>query len=415
MKKKVLIICDIFPPAFAPRMGYLCKYLKRIGWEASVVTEHISDNTFSFLTGNANTIYVKYYKASGKISKQLEWLWVMVLDILFHYKTNKMFKICSKLVKDNNYDVILCSTYRTFPLPVTHKLSQKYGIPFIADMRDIIEQFTFDEYISHKFNIHPFLDKWIIKIIRHKLLSDRNRILRVANSIITVSPWHVKTLQAYNPNVHLIYNGFDPEIFYPQKKVTDRFYITYTGRVLSLALQNPQLLFEAIYKLSEGKIITPQTVRIQWFTTPQSKQIVSQLAHELNVEDYMDYYDYVPASEIPLILNCSSILLSLTNKSDKKGPKGILGTKLFESLAVGKPILSVRSDEAYIAKAIKETNAGLAAVNIDEVCHFLTHYYKMWQEKGYTTSPIDQNKLQCYSRKEQAKQFAAIFETVITR
>ena len=45
---KLLIICDMFPPAFAPRMGYLCKYLTRMGWEVTVVTEYIEDNTFEF-------------------------------------------------------------------------------------------------------------------------------------------------------------------------------------------------------------------------------------------------------------------------------------------------------------------------------------------------------------------------------
>ena len=47
--KKVLIICDLFPPAFGPRMGYLCKYLKGLGWQPVVLTEAIKDNTFTFL------------------------------------------------------------------------------------------------------------------------------------------------------------------------------------------------------------------------------------------------------------------------------------------------------------------------------------------------------------------------------
>ena len=48
---KILILCDMFPPAFGPRMGYLCKYMRRAGWEPVVVTEQIDDSTFSFLKG----------------------------------------------------------------------------------------------------------------------------------------------------------------------------------------------------------------------------------------------------------------------------------------------------------------------------------------------------------------------------
>ena len=100
---KLLIICDMFPPAFAPRMGYLCKYLTRMGWEVTVVTEYIEDNTFEFLTGYADVYCVRYYKASGKISKHIEWMWVMFLDILFGYKDMKIINACIPLIKTNQY------------------------------------------------------------------------------------------------------------------------------------------------------------------------------------------------------------------------------------------------------------------------------------------------------------------------
>lgn len=99
---KLLIICDMFPPAFAPRMGYLCKYLTRMGWEVTVVTEYIEDNTFEFLTGYADVYCVRYYKASGKISKHIEWMWVMFLDILFGYKAQKI-TTQSSINKDQQY------------------------------------------------------------------------------------------------------------------------------------------------------------------------------------------------------------------------------------------------------------------------------------------------------------------------
>jgi len=42
----------------------------------------------------------------------------------------------------------------------------------------------------------------------------------------------------------------------------------------------------------------------------------------------------------------------------------------------------------------------------------LKHYYEEWQEKGYTTSPVNRDKLSNYSRKEQASQFVRIFEEI---
>lgn len=413
--KKALIICDMFPPAFAPRMGYLCKQLQGTGWQASVVTEHINDQTFTFLTGYADVQYIHYYNASGKIMRRIEWAWIMLLDFLFHYKDKKIARACETLLEANDYEVILCSTYRTFPLPAAQRLARKFNLPLVADLRDIIEQYAGNEYITHKFRTVSWLDRFITKAFRNRLLKDRNQVLKTADCITTVSPWHVSTLKQYNPNVQLIYNGYDPDLFYPEQVTTTRFTITYTGRLLSLSTRNPELLFSAIKKLAAEGLLTPKTCRVVWYTDDESKQIIEREAEQSGVAEFMEYHAYVAASEIPRILNHSSILLSLTNKSDAAGPKGFMTTKFFESLAVEKPILCVRSDESYLAEAIRETNSGLAATNTEEVYDFLLHYYKEWQAKGYTTVAVNRNKLALYSRKEQALQFIRIFEQVLDK
>ena len=86
---KILILCDMFPPAFGPRMGYLCKYMKRAGWEPVVVTEQIDDNTFSFLKGETPVTYVNFFRSKGKILQKAEWICVFILDYLFHYKDQR--------------------------------------------------------------------------------------------------------------------------------------------------------------------------------------------------------------------------------------------------------------------------------------------------------------------------------------
>lgn len=407
---KLLIVCDMFPPAFAPRMGYLCKYLKRMGWEISVVTESIPENTFAFLTGNANVTFVNYYKASGRTMRRIEWIGVMLLDFLFHYKDRKIIQEGSLFLKAGGYKAILCSTYRTFPLLAAKALAQRFHIPFIADLRDIVEEYASNEYITHTFHTLPCLDTWITRIFRNRLIKDRNKALKAASYVTTVSPWHVQVLKAYNPKVELIYNGFDPDLFYPEQIKTPKFTITYTGRLLSLAIRDPELLFVAIANLATDKMISPDTFQVVWYTDPASRSIIDKEAKRLGVDTFMNYHDYVPAHEIPHILNKSSILLSLTNKWDGTGPKGFMTTKFFESLAVEKPILCVRSDEAYLAQAIQETRSGLAATNAKEVYDFLLYYYKEWQEKGYTSSTTDRSKLSIYSRKDQAMQFVHLLE-----
>lgn len=410
--KKVLVICDLFPPAFGPRMGYLCKYLKHYNWEPVILTEAVEEKTFTFLAGKDKVTYVNYYTAQNPVLKKLQWISMLFLDLCFGYKDTRMYNAAKKLVEGNTFDLILCSSFRTFPLPAAQKVADKYKLPLVVDLRDIIEQYTGDEFMSHTLPSFCGLNKLFVSVFKRKSLRDRNRVLEKAGYVTTISPWHVDILKQYNPKVELIYNGFDPELFYPEQKTTDRFIITYTGRLLSTAMRDPSLLMDALATLSAENVFTDKDCRVYWYVDDASREIITEEARKYGVLPFMDFKGYVPASDIPSILNNSSVLLLLTNRAQGTGPKGVMTTKFFESLAVEKPILCVRSDESYLAEAIGETKAGLAATSVKEVCHFLKYYYKEWREKGYTSSPIDKNKLLRFSREEQAKQFIQIFEKI---
>lgn len=410
--KKVLIICDLFPPAFGPRMGYLCKYLKEKGWQPIVLTEHVDEQTFTFLTGNCPVTYINYYTAKSKWASRLQWAWTFFLDFCFGYKDRVMYKKACELIRTHQVDLVLCSTYRTFPLPAAQKAARKYKLPFVADLRDIIEQYTGNEFITHTLPDFWGLDNLFAGLFKRKSLYERNKTLRTADYVTTVSPWHVGIMKQYNPQVELVYNGFDPELFYSEQIPTRQFVITYTGRLLSIAMRDPGLLLEALAILSSEGLLSPAACRVQWYVDDASRKVITAEARKKEVLPFMEFKGYVPASEIPKVLNNSSVLLLLTNKASDSGPKGVMTTKFFESLAVEKPVLCVRSDENCLEAAIQESCAGLAGRHVEEVCDFLRHYYTEWKEKGYTTSPIHPKILNSYSRKEQAGQFAHIFDTL---
>lgn len=406
---KILILCDLFPPAFGPRMGYLCKYMKRAGWEPVVITEYIPDKTFSFLTGDIDVTYIHYYNATSGIARKIEWIGLLLRDWLFRYKDRKMEKIATGRLKEGGFGGILCSTYRTFPLPAAQKIAEKTGLPFVADLRDIVEQCPSNEFISHSFRTFPWLDKKITDAFRRRLLKDRNRVLKKSNCITTVSPWHVKTLKAYNPQIRLIYNGYDPELFFPEQPKTNQFIAVFTGRMVSLATRDPRLLFEAVARLEKEKKITPETFRIHWYMDDISDKLVKPLAEDYQITGYMDYFGYVPGNEIPGILNRSSVLLQIANIMSDSGPKGIMSTKLFEAMAVEKPLLCVRSDESFLEETIERTKTGIAARTAEEVYDFLLHYYMEWKEKGYTSIRVNRAEVEKFSRKKQAEQFMELF------
>jgi glycosyltransferase involved in cell wall biosynthesis len=391
-------------------MGYLCKYLKINGWNPVVITEYIDDKSFQFLKKDIEVTYVQYYKKTGW-ARKIEWGRGVLSDLFFDCKSKIFYKEALKQIKKHDFKLILCSSYRIFPLPAAEKLARRTGLPLVADLRDIIEQYTGDEFISHKIPRLLGFEKLIINYFKFKNLRKRNDILRFAKAVTTVSPWHVSVLKQYNPNVSLIYNGFDPEIFYPLDIKTHKFHITYTGRLISTKMRNPDLLFKALERLSLEKIICSRQFGVRWFVDRKSELMIkNEIMKYPVIKDFMSYYGYVSAIEIPEILNSSSILLILTNKADEKGPKGVMTTKFFEYLAVGKPILCVRGDEGCLEEVINKTNSGLSAHNADEVYEFIKHYFENWKSNKPFINLSNREEIRKFSREEQAKQFMEIFK-----
>ena len=425
--KNILIFCDMFPPAFGPRMGYLCKYLKNNGWNPVVVTEYIDENMFSFLGKDIDVTYVRYYSKKGLAGK-MEWGWTFFRNMLFRYKDKRMYmevlRVAEKyefdlserhtdLSERHSFDLVLCSTYRTFPMWAAWHFAKRMRLPLVVDLRDIIEQYAGNEFITHSLPKFLGIDKFIASIFRKRSLATRNKILKDAAAVTTVSPWHVSVLERYNVNTQLVYNGYDPEIFYRDDIKTDKFCITYTGRLLSIAMRNPDLLFQAVKRLSEEGVISADSFQIRWFVDSISEENIRDAAGIYNgIDKYMKYFGYVLASEIPKVLNESSILLILTNKADANGPKGVMTTKFFESLAVGKPILCVRGDEGCLEEVINCTRSGLSAHNAGEVYDFIKEHYTSWKENKPYADNSDKEEIQKFSREAQACQFIKIFEQV---
>ena len=391
--KRILIITDaVTKPLYTPRVRNLYHYFSQKDIKIDWFTEQHEEIPSNF---NLKLHQIPFYKHNGLLGK-IEWSIKNILNLLFDYKNNFFAKKVLTATQNKNYDLVFCSTFHTFGLKAALKVAQKQNIPLHLDLRDIAEQCDTNEYNNSKIALGL-----ISKIYRNINISRRNQVLKQAHSITTVSPWHVNFLKQFNPNTHLIYNGYDSTLFQPRTTKTNYFDIIYTGKWYSPTLQDPTLLFQAL-----AEINNPQ-IRLIWYTNANVHSQISKLAQQHNLTTPLIINNYVPNNEIPNLLNRSSIILVLTNK----GNHGIMTTKFFEAIGVEKPILCVRSDEECLAKTIKETNAGLAATNVEEVKEFILYHYNEWQQNGYTHINIT-NK-EHFSRQNQAIQFEKIFNQVL--
>lgn len=391
--KRILIITDaVTKPLYTPRVRNLYHHFSQKGIEVEWFTEQHEEIPSNF---NLKLHQIPFYKHKGLLGK-IEWTIKNILNLLFDYKNNYFTEKILTLTQNKQYDLVFCSTFHTFGLKSALKVSQKQNIPLHIDLRDIVEQCDTNEYNNSKIALGL-----ISKLYRNINISRRNKVLKQADSITTVSPWHADFIKQFNPNTHLIYNGYDSNLFIPQHTKSEFFDIIYTGKWYSPTLQDPTLLFQAL-----AEINNPQ-IRLIWYTNADVHSQISKLAQQHNLTTPLIINNYVPNNEIPNLLNQSSIILVLTNK----GNRGIMTTKFFEAIGVEKPILCVRSDEGCLAQTIQETNAGLAATNVTEVKEFILFHYNQWQKQGYTHTEI-KNKEQ-FSRQNQALQFEKIFNTTI--
>lgn len=393
MTPRVLILTDPFgKPAYNPRLRTVCDYLVAQGWKVDVYTER-----GSVCFAHSYPIYeIPVYRTNSLLEWSIKSLW----SLLFDWRNRYFSRQVRQAISCERYDLVFCCTFSTFPLRAAYDIAKERKIPLHVDLRDIDEQVPGAQYQSHRqWWLRPFRN-WYkrVNIIR------RNRVLRQAHSISCVSPWHMEFLKEFNSNLSLIYNGFDSHLFYPHDCPSERFTMAYVGRLYEAHMQDPTLLMQALQTIDID-------LRITWYTNRQGQQRIQQMAKQYGVERYMEYHDYVPLEQVPIILHQSSIILVLSNTAASSGAHGIMTTKFFEALGVEKPVLCVRSDEECLADVISKTNAGLAATDVKEIQSFIYEKYREWQENGYTRQAVI-NK-EPFSREKQAKQFEKILLSML--
>ena len=396
MSKQILILCEaIALPAFTPRVLTLAQYLQHQGWQCTILTEECEQQAF-------NTDICPIYQMPAYHN--------LLADKLFYAKDQALYRYAVAHLDMSRFDLIFCSTYYYFPLLAAKQLAQRYHLPLVVDLRDIAEQWGNQPYFTRRLTPCKVLDYCIGKLYERKQLRLRNRILRFANAVTSVSPWHQQLLAQYNPHTHLIYNGYDEQHFVAKDVKTPFFQIAYLGKLYSTSLRDPRLLFAALQSLLAQGLIDPQLLRVRFHIDPDGQAQLHQLLQSYNLNQIIDIQGYIPRSEILDVMHQSSVLLVLTTQSTPQGTHGIMGTKFFENIGVEKPVLCVRSDEECLAQVIAQTNAGLAATTVEEVEHFLLNKYNEWLRNGYTRQAVTNKHL--FSRQHQAEQFIHIFNRI---
>ena len=404
---KLLIFGEVFiPPAYLTRVRYFCSYLVNKGWDIDLI--HESSENHIYIPEKISTLSIDYVKSKKSIATKIDWLFKFFLNLVYDHKGRYFYKKSQSFIEGKQYDLVFCSSSFTFPLTVAARVAKDKNIPLFVDLRDIAEQSPND---YHYLSIQPpkLIGNLITAIYKNININRRNSVLKVANGITTVSPWHVQTLLKYNPNTHLIYNGFDEAIFSPDKIKTERFTISYFGRVYNEDMRNPRLLFSALQSLNKKGLVDVDNTVIKWFLDENSKIIIQKMAKEYGIENFVEYHSFVKPENLQTEMNRSSILLVLCNTATKKKYFGIMTTKFFEALGANRPILCIPNNNDNLSELMNQTNCGLVSSDTTEVEAFLLNKFNEWKETGHTNGTLDESVRMNFSRKKGAEILEKLF------
>ena len=278
---------------------------------------------------------------------------------------------------------------------IAMKLRKELGIPWIADFRDPWTEIDFYDELH--------LTRWADRK-QHKL---EHEVLTQADKVVTVGWDCARGLgRLGNRNVRIVPNGYDWEIGATQQTVplSQEFTLTHLG-VVTPSRNVPQL-WTALKELKEEDAEFDKKLKIK--LVGQVDQSVTENLNAMGIRNNTEIIPYIPHSEIQQTQQSSQVLLLLINNTPNA--KGILTGKLFEYLALGRPILCIGPENGDAARVIKETHAGIVIdfENKEKMKMVIKDLYQNYLEHNLPNNV--NSEIERYSRKALAREYGRLLE-----
>lgn len=429
--KKVLIIAYYWPPSAGSgvqRWLKFVKYLRDFGWEPIVYTPENPDfdlkDPHLLAEIPANVLILKqpifepfkiYQKLVGqkadaqvnpvmKGGGKLSWksrlaLWIRANCFI---PDSRMFWIhpsvryLSKWIKNNPVDALIS----TGPPHSMHMIGlgvkERTNLPWLADFRDPWTNIDF----YHELNLEPWADNW-----HHRL---ERKVIQTADHVVAVSPKSGSdyALLTQKP-VTVITNGFDPaDIDLSQPVKPDPGFI-----IIHIGMWGKARSHDVFWKgLAELRDEFPDlkkelVVRIFGVTDP----FVHDQIKFIDDKEWIEFLPYIPHNEVITEQRKATILLLSINR----GPTapGIIPGKLFEYLALAKPILCMGPITGDSATIVKQSGAGVV-VDYDDLQGFKYEILNMFNLFKSGNLKINSDGVEQYSRQKLCGEIAKILNEI---
>lgn len=250
------------------------------------------------------------------------------------------YAAASRLMREWTPDVIYTSGPPHSVHLVGRRLSARSRVPHVPELRDC--------WVDDPYHVWPDWKRRIAARIERSTLSR-------ARGLVTVSePWAIRYRQKYGLPVATIYNGYDERDFADVGPVEplahDKLVIVYAG-VIYAGRRDPTPLFKALKLLGDDA----KHIRIEFYGSEPS--MVMPAAETIGVAEQVAVLPRVPYKRSIEIQRAADALLLLQWNDPKE--QGNCPGKLFEYLAVRRPIIGIGLEDGVPAQFIRERDAGV--------------------------------------------------------
>lgn len=366
---RILVISHHCPPHATPgalRVGKTVKYLRAAGHTVRVIAaddpsrlagtsvgmpaedvimtrwlrvNHLPER---FAGGKAGVDEILH---SGPVSGRQRWLrligeWYRAITNLPDSAVGWMpfaLRAGAASIREWQPDVLLASAPPYTALVAASLLAQRFGIPWVADMRDPWADFHGARFPAWRQAIDRRLERLVLDTAAHVTTA--------------TGPFASGFRRAVATPVTVVTNGYDEEDYAIERpsRADGRLEILYTGHAHAMK-QDPIPLFEALGRIDgvEERIrVTFHGRRLGWLRT---------LVVRHGLERVVEIRDPVPHDTCVRLQRRADVLLYLLRR-DPAGA-GIVHAKLFDYAGARRPILAIGPATNFAAEQISEHRLG---------------------------------------------------------
>ena len=424
--RKILIISYFYPPCTltaAQRPAGWVKYLHEFGIYPVVLTrswdlplskpeDQLRSSGFELKiekTDHSEIHYLPYkaslrdrlFNSSNSFLKKSSKLFTFINVVGENFSSvfipfSNFYDYACELIKEKNIEILVISANPFIQFRFGYLLSKKYGISWIADYRD---DWTTSEIVLPK----TIFEK-IVFLFQQR---SEKKWVQTASLITSVSEVYTKRISDFvGRQGATLLNGYDelyPILFCCN---TGEFTITYNGTLYFS--QDVEGFTRSILKCIDH-FKDQIFIRVQFpgvcYDPIQAKRILNL------IEGYEQHFlltNRIPKNDVIEMQRYSDLLLMLTHI----GIKGIPSSKLYEYLAIQKPILCFPSDFDIVQSTLEDIGIGVIVNDENELIEAVKELVKT--KMYHQENKLHQNTLHIdgYSRYQQALKLATLVNEI---